>query len=166
MRDGIIDKILTFLAEIGIPATAGEVADDTFLPGIDVRNGTLIVDRRKLRYAGDLLHEAGHIAVSPAAIRSQLSGKIDLPEAAPHLVELEAMLWSYAACLHLGIDPRVVFHDDGYHGQAAALLQNFQLGVFHGVNGLVAAGMTLSPGDAATVPGGKPFPAMQKWLRS
>ena len=165
MPDETVDKILTFLEEIGIPAKDGEVADDTFLPGIDVRNGTLVVDRRKLRYPGDLLHEAGHIAVSPAALRSRLSGKVDLPEAPPHLVELEAILWSYAACLHLGIDPRVVFHDDGYHGRAAALLQNFELGVFHGVNGLVAAGMTISA-DAAAASGGKPFPAMQKWLRS
>ena len=165
MPDGTYDKMLTFFEEIGITVTTGEVADDTFLPGIDVRNGTLIVDKRKLRYEGDLLHEAGHIAVSPAAIRSHLSGKVDLPASAPHLVELEAMLWSYAACLHLNIDPRVVFHEGGYHGRAAALLQNFELGVFHGVNGLVAAGMTLSP-DAAEVLGGKPFPAMQKWLRS
>jgi hypothetical protein len=165
MPDGTYDKILAFLEGIGIIVTTGEVADETFLPGIDVRNGTLIVDKRKLRYEGDLLHEAGHIAVSPAAIRSHLSGKVDVAEVAPHLVELEAMLWSYAACLYIGIDPRVVFHDDGYHGQAAALLQNFELGVFHGVNGLVAAGMTLSP-DAVQASGGKPFPAMQKWLRS
>jgi hypothetical protein len=165
MPDETIDKILTFLEEIGIPATDGEVADDTFLPGIEVQNGSLVVDKGKLRYPGDLLHEAGHIAVSPAEIRSQLSGKVELPERAPHLVELEAMLWSYAACLYLSIDSRVVFHDDGYKGKAVALLQNFELGVFHGVNGLVAAGMTLSP-DAATTSGGKPFPAMQKWLRS
>lgn len=165
MPDKTYEEIVSFLAAIGISVTTGDVANDTFLPGIDVRNGALVVDKSKLVYEGDLLHEAGHIAVSPAAIRPQLSGKVDLPEGAPHLVELEAMLWSYAACLHIGIDPRVVFHDDGYHGQAAALLQNFELGVFHGVNGLVAAGMTLSP-DAVQASGGKPFPAMQKWLRS
>ena len=165
MPDGAYDKILAFLEDIGIIVTAGEVADDTFLPGIDIRDGTLIVDKRKLWYEGDLLHEAGHIAVSPAAVRSHLSGKVDVAAGAPHLVELEAMLWSYAACLHIGIDPRVVFHDGGYHGRAAALLQNFELGVFHGVSGLVAARMTLSP-DAGQALGGNPFPTMQKWLRS
>lgn len=165
MPDRTSGKILTFLAEIGISATEGEIADDTFLPGIEVQSGSLVVDITKLKYEGDLLHEAGHIAVSPAAMRSELSGKVDLAEAAPHLVELEAILWSYAACLHLGIDPRVVFHEAGYHGRAAALLQNFELGVFPGVDGLVAAGMTLSA-DAAAVSGERPFPAMQRWLRS
>jgi hypothetical protein len=164
-RNGeIASRILAFLREIGLPVTQGGVNDETFLPGIEVVGGGLVVDDRKLLYPGDLLHEAGHLAVSPAESRPHLSGKVDVNGEKPQLVELEAMLWSYAACIHLGIDPRVVFHEYGYHGRSESLLQNFDLGVFIGVQGLEAAGMTLSPADAARI-GVQPFPAMKKWLR-
>ena len=32
--------------------------------------------------------------------------------------EMGAIAWSYAAALHIGLDPRVVFHEDGYKGAA------------------------------------------------
>lgn len=160
----ITSRIISFLQEVGIPVSEGKVSDATFLPGIEVVDGSLVVDVAKLKYPGDLLHEAGHLAVSPVEERSQLSGKVELRDAAPQLVELEAMLWSYAACVHLGIDPRIVFHADGYHGQSESLLRNFELGVYLGVQGLEASGMALSPDEAAR-DGGLPFPAMRRWLR-
>ncbi len=157
-------KIIAFLREIGIRVTAGNVVDGAFLPGIEVIDGELVVDESKLLYPGDLLHEAGHLAVTPGELRSELHGKVEISNELPQVVELEAMLWSYAACLHLGLDPRVVFHEHGYHGQSEKLLRNFELGVFLGVHGLEAAGMTLSPSDASRL-GIQPFPDMQKWLR-
>jgi hypothetical protein len=30
--------------------------------------------------------------------------------------EMAAIAWSYAACVHLGLEPTVVFHSDGYKG--------------------------------------------------
>ena len=162
--DGVTELIVEFLLEIGIAVSAGEVDDASFLPGIEVVNGSLVVDISKLKYPGDLLHEAGHLAVSPAAQRSRLSGTVEDTHSAPQLIEMEAMLWSYAAALHLGIDPRIVFHKDGYHGQSESLLRNFGLGVFLGVHGLEKDGMTLSAADAAHS-GRRPFPVMQKWLR-
>ena len=159
-----VSKILEFLSEVGISAHPGHVPDDTFLPGIEVVNGMIIVDQAKLKYPGDLLHEAGHLAVTSAADRATLSGEVATPNSTAELVELEAILWSYAACVHLGIDPRVVFHEDGYHGRSEALLLNFSLGVFPGLSGLESEGMTLSPA-AAERHGELPFPRMQKWLK-
>ena len=160
----LVVRIIGFLNNIGIKVVLGDVADETFLPGIEVVDGTLIVDKVKLKYPGDLLHEAGHLAVSPALARTRLSGKVELTEAVPHLVELEAILWSYAACRYLDIDPGVVFHEHGYHGRSEGILLNFQMGLFLGVQGLEAAGMTLSPSEAAKSDL-QPFPVMQKWLR-
>src|SRR5687768_11169129 len=111
-------KIIAFLREIGIRVTAGDVVDATFLPGIEVINGGLVVDESKLLYPGDLLHEAGHLAVTPGERRAELHGKVEISDELPQVVELEAMLWSYAACLHLKLDPTVVFHEHGYRGQA------------------------------------------------
>lgn len=163
-RDDITERISGFLREIGIRVVNGEVSDESFLPGIEVVDGRLVVDNSKLKYPGDLLHEAGHLAVAPAEIRSGLSGKVELSDSAPQMVELEAMLWSYAACLHLEIHPRVVFQEYGYHGQSESLLRNFELGVFVGVRGLETSGMTLSPTEASQK-GRLSFPVMQKWLR-
>jgi hypothetical protein len=72
------------------------------------------------------------------------------------MAELAAIPWSYAAAVHLGIDPEIVFHEGGYRGQAAGLLTNFALGVGPGVHLLVAAGLT----EAAS------YPRMTRWLRA
>ena len=50
--------IAAFLNEIGVPVNPGEVPDDTFLPGILVNGAGLIIDENKLKYPGDMLHEA------------------------------------------------------------------------------------------------------------
>ena len=163
-KNQIAAKIVSFLDEIGIRLEFGVVGDDTFLPGIDVVDGGLLVEESKLRYPGDLLHEAGHLAVSPPDARDKFQGTIEITHAIPPVVEAAAMSWSYAACLHLGIDPRVVFHDDGYHGQSEALLRTFSLGLFPGISELESAGMTFSVGAAARL-GKEPFPVMVKWIR-
>ena len=157
-------RILQFLRDVGIGARLGDVRNGSFLPGIDVIDGALVVDVGKLKYPGDLLHEAGHLAVTPAADRAAMSGEVVTPNSMAEFVELEAILWSYAACVHLGLDPRIVFHSDGYHGSSEALLLNFSLGVFPGLIGLESEGMTLSPAAAERL-GELPFPKMRKWLR-
>jgi hypothetical protein len=109
------------------------------------------VDEARLEYPGDLLHEAGHLAVAPPDVRSGLSGDIDdMPD-----LEWAAIPWSYAAALEIGIDPALVFHEGGYRGHSAGLLGNFQLGVPIGLHLLVDAGMTTP--DA--------YPRMERWLR-
>jgi hypothetical protein len=80
------------------------------------------------------------------------------------LLEVAAIAWSYAACLHLEIDPQIVFHPAGYKGKAAALLLSFQLGVYPGANQLQAAGLTLSK-EAVLERRLQPFPKMVKWVR-
>ena len=42
-----------------------------------------------------------------------------------------AMAWSFATCKYLGISPSVIFHEDGYKGEAQNLLTNFEEG--HGI---------------------------------
>ncbi|HEX6127196.1 MAG TPA: hypothetical protein VFZ23_17625 [Pyrinomonadaceae bacterium] len=164
LHSATASKILRFLEEVRIRVSHGPVAADSFLPGIEIREGGLVIEDGKLKYTGDILHEAGHLAVAPAAIRPTLNGEVIVPGSDPHLIELIAMLWSYAACVHLEIDPSVVFHDAGYHGRAESLLRNFAMGVFLGIHELEAAGMTYSAADAHRLDL-KPFPVMQKWLR-
>jgi hypothetical protein len=78
---------------------------------------------------------------------------------------MAAIAWSYAAALHVGIDPAVVFHADGYRGGSAAILDNFSEGHFFGVPLLQWYGLTYDA-DQALRQGATPFPAMRQWVRT
>ena len=156
-------SIAAFLRGIGLSIATGNVDDHSFLPGIEVVCGGLVVDESKLKYPGDLLHEAGHLAMTEAASRPHLSGQVETPDANADVIESAAMCWSYAACLHLDLDPGVVFHEHGYHGRAQSLINNFQLGIFPGLHVLISAGMTQTGLQADSE--SRSFPAMKKWLR-
>ena len=152
----IFDRIVAFVRAIGIPLTEDVVAGDSFLPAVTVTGGGVVVDRARLQWPGDILHEAGHLAVLEPAARS---GEVPDDSA----LELAAMAWSYAAAVELGIDPGIVFHEGGYHGRGPGLALNYALGLYIGLPELEAAGMAHSPLSA---PEGVPaYPAMVRWLR-
>ena len=144
--------IAGFFAEIGLPYQFAELPGPTFLPGVAIRRGVLTIDREKLLYPGDLLHEAGHMAVLPAAERAEMDGDVG-PDGG---MEMAAIAWSYAAALHIGIPVEVVFHDEGYLGGAGNLRQNFARRRYIGVPLLEWMELTA----------GARFPAMDRWLRT
>lgn len=160
----LVAKITDFLNGIGIPVTFRTIEEETVLPGIFIENEGLVVDREKLLYPGDLLHEAGHIAVAPPSYRKKLNKHIDPQEDMKYAGELMALPWSYAAAMHLGIDPSVVFHPHGYHGQSQQLIHTFQYGPQIGLPGLQWAEMTADVRNAPQL-GVPPFPHMIRWVR-
>ncbi|WP_223827654.1 hypothetical protein [Hymenobacter armeniacus] len=148
-----------FLAEIGIPTQEAELTADTFLPGILIESGGLLIDLAKLLYPGDILHEAGHLSVTPAAERARLSGNVmaGKPEqAGTDGDEIVAMLWSYAAARAIGVPPEVVFHPAGYRDSSVWMLENFRQGIFPGLPLLVWMDLTTT----------EAFPRMTRWLRA
>lgn len=163
-QNDLTQKIATFLNEIGVKVVLCKLDEPTFLPGVAVKDGHLLADEEKLSFPGDLLHEAGHLAVAPASLRACMSDEVDIPDLQPDVLEVEAIAWSYAACVHLGIDPSVVFHSQGYGGSSESLLFNFKLGIFLGVNQLEDSGLAYSPRKAGEL-GVEPYPKMVKWLK-
>src|SRR6185503_1382785 len=139
-REAVIRTITDFLTGIGIEVVSTRIDAKTFLPGILVQNGKILYDDAKLSYPGDLLHEAGHLALASPDVRPTLSGEVALPGVRMEPVEVHAIAWSYAAILHIGLDPAVVFHEGGYGVESERLLNNFELGVYIGVSGLEDAG--------------------------
>ena len=164
MSSEVRETIVAFLREIGIGIEVAALPDATFLPGVRLRNGGLLYDPDRLTWPGDLLHEAGHIAVTPASRRARLSDALAEHEEDADGGELEATAWAYAAIVHLQLAPEVLFHAGGYHGQSAGLIQTYALGVYPGCRGLVENGMTLA-GEAARERGVAPYPCMLRWLR-
>jgi hypothetical protein len=152
-------RILGCLDEIGIPVTKGETREDSFLPGIEVRNGGLVLDTAKPFYPGDLLHEAGHIACTDPELRPTLSEIQHDPGE-----EMAAIAWSYAAARAIGIDSRVLFHDAGYRGGSEALVVAFDNGTGPGPPMLQYYGMSAEKHQAEKL-GLPAYPQMAKWLR-
>jgi hypothetical protein len=160
-QDPVVAKIGQFLIEIGIAVRSAELGGKTFLPGMRVERGVLVVDESRLTYPGDLLHEAGHLAVLSSEQR-QTAG----PEMGDDGgFEMAATAWSYAAALHIGIELALVFHPDGYRGNSQAIMENFAAGRYIGVPVLDWLGMTAAPKRALEL-GVPAYPKMLKWLRA
>jgi hypothetical protein len=93
-------------------------------PGIQLMHGKLRINP-EIAHVGDLLHEAGHLAVTPLSLRETMSG--DLSESSKYLKDLEREMaindriwyasdtaatgWGLMACLALNIDLYPMFEN-------------------------------------------------------
>jgi hypothetical protein len=151
--------IIDWLREIGLSVRMATVGADSFVPGVTLEPGGLVVDPERLIYPGDLLHEAGHLATMLPAERATTGSN-----AGPDMgLEIAAQAWSYAAAVHLELDPAVVFHSSGYKGASTTLIQVYRDGQA-GVPLLQWMGLTFDRvrGAAEAVPA---YPHMIRWLR-
>ena len=147
-----LPRIIEFLSAIGLPAHRAVVSSPTIVPGIHIDRGTLIVDASQLRWPGDLLHEAGHLAILLPEDRMVVTGTAGEDPG----FEMAAIAWSWAALVQLRLDPAVVFHEEGYRGGSQGLIDNFSMGRFVGVPMLRWMGMIADE---------RQFPSMSRWLR-
>ncbi|MFD2572326.1 hypothetical protein ACFSUS_16920 [Spirosoma soli] len=153
--DSVLDKIYLFLREIGLNVVETILDVPTFMPGILIDAGTVKVDPTKLLYPGDVLHEAGHVAVTLPEERAFLHNNITHERPDKQGDEIAVLLWTFAACRHIGLPYEVVFHPDGYKGDSQWLIDTFSKQEYIGLPLLVWMGMT----QADT------FPTMTHWLR-
>lgn len=162
--DDTLARIVAFLRDIGLDVREGLVADEAFLPGVQVLGGRIVYDPARLAWPGDLLHEAGHVAITPAARRGELPGLLEGLPVDAHGGEVDATAWAYAACVALGLAPDVLFHAGGYRGHGQDLAMMYSLGVFPGAPGLARAGLA-HVGPDAEAQGLPCYPRMVRWLR-
>ncbi len=171
-----LKSIVRFLTDIGFVVEESSRSSEGFLPGILVYGMHLYIGPELS--PGDLLHEAGHIAIVPKMFRSFLKGDVEgsLDKYANEYIkthfnpncdedpiirgllqcgEAEAIAWSYAAAIAAGIPPTSVFHSAAYDGEGESIIFALSMSAHPGINGLQAANMT-------TV---KMFPKMKKWLQ-
>ncbi len=157
-------RIVEFLEAVGLKPLESAVDPSSLLPGVTIIAGRVVYDSTRIHWPGDLLHEGGHIAVTPAALRPTLDATLPEPSV-PHAGEVEATAWAYAAILAIGLDPSVLFHPGGYQSHSRGLAFSYSMGCFPGASGLCAAGLAHSPADAQRT-GVPPYPHMIRWLRS
>ncbi|HZS44752.1 MAG TPA: hypothetical protein VFC63_06580 [Blastocatellia bacterium] len=156
--DPVVVKLVEFVRSIGIPVHAASIPDSPFFPGLKTEYGAVLVDETELLHPGNILHEAGHLAVTDPALRNE---KDIFPTNGQ---EIAALAWSYAATRYLGLPSDLVFYQGSYRGWDTALVENFAEGRYLGVPLLQLYKMSFEPGPAAAR-GVEPFPRMQRWLR-
>lgn len=159
-----LEKCIEFFKDIGITTIIRQLEPGSFLPGLSIENGCIVIDREALKYPGDILHEAGHIAVVPAADRPSLNAAAIGKRQSREAEEMMAIAWSYAACIYLELDPYFVFHDEGYKGGGSYIADNFRNKRYFGLPMLQWIGLTADEKNAAKL-SINPYPCMSKWLR-
>lgn len=160
----LLQKIAGFVNSIGIPCKPGTIDRETFLPGVDINNGSIVYDEARLISPGDILHEAGHIAVLLEKDREKVTSPDVSGDLQPGGAEMAAIAWSWAALRHLGLSPDVVFHEKGYHGESSQIIMNFSAERYFGVSLLQWFGMTCEKKNAGQLSVAV-YPEMQFWLR-
>lgn len=178
------DRIVDFLRTVGLPVEVGPFGAEGFLPGVTIRDGTLRVDPEHLYVSGDLLHEAGHMAIVPSRLRPMLGTNLEtslrdvvdadgdpLARLALAHTEIMAIAWSYAALRALDLPPETLFFAGGYKmtaSQQAHFLSLMENGNYFGILHLASVGMTGPMGVMAMLHanGLPPFPVMTRWLQA
>lgn len=152
-------RILPFLEEVGIEVDWIGEYKEQLLGGLAIVGGRILIDPEIPVWPGDLLHEAGHIAVVDAADRPTLG-----PIEADATDEMAAIAWSYAASLPCELSMRHLFHHGGYRGDSAALITSYATGHYIGAPMLGLYGMTADL-RTALAEGLPAFPSLSRWLR-
>lgn len=147
----LLARIIAFIRSLGIDVHERAMTRDTLVPGIDIQDGAVVVEASRLCKPADLLHEAAHIALTDPAKRNALGGTIGSSAAE----EITAIAWTWAAAMHLEIDPAEVFHEEVISGNGPTLLENFTNGRYVGVPMLQRWGLSLQAS----------YPRMIRWLR-
>jgi hypothetical protein len=158
-----LETCIAFLQGIGIKTSFRKLEAATFLPGLSIEQGSIVIDRDLLKYPGDILHEAAHIAIVPATDRDTLDEAAIGKRPDREAEEMMAIAWSYAACIHLNLDPYFVFHDEGYKGGGSYIADNFNNKNYFGLPMLQWKGMAVDEKKAQEL-GVAPYPVMIKWL--
>ena len=170
------NKVINFLNSIGIPTIKGYVPIMSFLPGILIKQGTLIYNGKAT--LGDMLHEAGHLAIVPGKYRKFMSGKLDrsikriyrMAKASDELdnpdapiarqlmqaSESEATAWAWAVGKFLNIAEEEIILDNTYEGKGANERAKLSANCHFGINGLRASGMVESV---------KTYPKLTRWVQ-
>ncbi len=156
--DEAVARICSFLDRIGISYCKAAIEGDTFLPGLLIDNGSLTIDLSKLHYPGDVLHEAGHIALTHPAKRPFLNQDMLNAQSEQESEEIGVQLWTFLATREIGLPADVVFHSGGYRGQSKWFIENFEKGNFIGLPLLVWMKIV------EPAPQGN-FPVVKSWLR-
>jgi hypothetical protein len=152
------DRAIGFLNAIGITAFY-ETGATGFSEGCRIDHGTLAVDPGCR--ISTMLHEAGHLAITPSCFRSWMHGNLyegqrrmldavsdaglhpddPLYRAGIQCSDPEATAWAWAAGIALGLTGAEIIRDDEYGGEGESIRLALRMRAYVGVHGLAHAGL-------------------------
>lgn len=179
-RATMLSQTIHFLNHIGLPtAIVDETPKSSFMPHLFIRHGTLEVTRDVL--IGDLLHDAGHLAVIPGRLRHLMHGNLyrsfeaifeqiaDLPHDHPEVVAMihsddpAATAWAWACGVHLGIPHEDIITDASFGDAGADIRCMLSHHQYVGIHALQSSGFCAAHGMChPTLP---VFPQLQFWVK-
>lgn len=180
----MIQKAIEGLRRLGIPIRLTQIRENSFIPGVWIDRGTLVVNPEHVFFLGDIFHESGHLAITPSRLRSFWTPNTNLDDPEAELAkemyrivvspegfalqgegivrqilqmgEAEAIAWEYAAILEVGFDPVPIFAEPSrLSGEGLELLSNLSSGCYLGIHGLHHSKMSTKRG----------YPKMLKWMQ-
>lgn len=177
--DPDLEKTICWLRGIGLEVVEGGRPWTPHVDGMWIDEGVLVVAEDA--HVGDVIHEAGHLAILPSGFRELVLGDVDdlhlkhaakisnamqglanIPEcsvarALMQSSDTEACAWSYAAALEIGVDPTLPFVN-GFDNDFVAqeIFESCMDGHYIGIHGLRAAGFCDRVSD---------FPILKKWVQ-
>jgi hypothetical protein len=175
----MLERVIDFLQKIGLGVVI-EPGATGFTEGVRIDQGVLHVDPDCLPSV--LLHEAGHIAITPGRFRFYMDGDLragirrmiadiegmNLPPDDPlecavvQCSDPEATAWAWAAGLSIGLPPEAIIDSNDYQGGGDNIRIMLQVNRYAGINGMARAGMCRCGFmDASDVR----YPVMQRWLQ-
>lgn len=181
-REEALRQTLSFVNEIGLVARYGEVPKGSFLRGVLIQNGELIVS--PLARPADLLHEAAHLALLPAQFRPRANDNLEgviawmfeettdcdpcseLSIAVMQSGDCEATAWAWAAGKAIGLNPDEIIHGGSYDGTGASIRHMLASNAYVGINGLAAANFCVVKSASLAKARGLPiFPELARWVQ-
>lgn len=150
-RGEVIARIRRFLDRIGIQVEERTLPEGTFLPGVCIERGLLLIDHDRLAHPGDLLHEAGHIALERPSRRHALGQDVLDARPAHMSEELGVILWTFFAANEIEIPIDEVFHAGGYEKDSNWIMERLSAGELIGLPLLVWMGVVEQGSGAARV---------------
>jgi hypothetical protein len=69
LANPLTERLVAVVRSIGIEVRATTLSHKTFLSGLEIRHSAIPLDEARSRYAGGIVHEAGHLAVAAPAER-------------------------------------------------------------------------------------------------
>ena len=91
-----LEKVIIFLEEIGINVIEKQLDNATFLPGISLGPNCIYIDLKKILYAGDILHEAGHLQLLLLQKEKILIFQITIPARVMKLLQCYGRMQHYS----------------------------------------------------------------------
>lgn len=174
-----LTTVASFLNDIGLEARmVDQLGAPSFLKDVCIDHGTLQFTENAL--VGDLLHDAGHLAVIPARFRIQMHGNLyksfreilknldhmdpEDPEAVALLNgdDLAATAWGWACGRHLDIDPQVIITPESFGHEGDHIRRMLSMNSYFGIQALQATGFCLA--RDLCVSGRSVFPKLNFWL--